>query len=336
MAGRSYPRAVRLYKRGPVWWARWTEDGVTRRKSTKCADRIAAQLVLRKWERQRADPDHAASNQATVASAAARFLKELVRERVADGTLNMYRCKVGHVVRLLGSVHLVELDHGRVVRFVDEREREGAHSHTVHRELTALRRVLQSAQRAREFARDPRSVLPRYSSGYVPRTRYLSCFEFAAVCGHLAPERAAMLCFIVATGARRGEAVRAERADVGADRVVLRGTKTARSRRVVPIPRLFRGLVEQATRDADGPSPLLFRTWGNMRRDIAAACVRAGCDPFTANDLRRTTGTWLLQLGVPMEVVAKVLGHASTAMLFRVYGQLGADDLGRLIDARLL
>lgn len=331
-----YPQAVRLYKRGPVWWVRWTENGITQRRSTKCQDKVAAQLSLKRLEREHADPDHAAANQATVTSAATRFLKELRREHPSAGTINMYECKTGHVVRLLGDVRLSELDHPKVARFVERREEEGAHSHTVHRELTALRRILKSAQRAREFNRDPRSVLPRYSAGYVPRTRFLSCFEFSAVCSHLEPGRAAMLTFIVATGARRGEAVRAERGDIGPASVALRGTKTAKSKRVVPTPKIFKGLIEQVSRDADGAPPLLFRPWGNLLRDVAAACARADVEPFTPNDLRRTTGTWLLQLGVPMEVVAKVLGHASTAMLYRVYGQLGAEDLGRLIDSRLL
>lgn len=327
---------MRLYKRGPTWWVRWTENGITQRRSTKCQDKVAAQLVLKRLERERADPDHSASNKATVASAASRFLIELHREKPAAGTINMYECKVAHVVRLLGDVRLSEIDHGTVVRFIEQREAETASSHTIHRELTALRRTLRSAQRAKEFNRDPRSVLPRYASGYVPRTRYLNCFEFSAVCSHLEPGRAAMLKFIVATGARRGEAVRASRGDIRASTVHLNGTKTAKSRRVVPIPRIFSGLIADVVKDADGPPPILFRRWGNYLRDIAAACRRAGVEPFTPNDLRRTTGTWLLQLGVPMEVVAKVLGHSSTSMLYRVYGQLGADDLGRLIDSRLL
>jgi len=37
---------------------------------------------------------------------------------------------------------------------------------------------------------------------------------------------------------------------------------------------------------------------------------------------------------VPFEVIAKFLGHASTAMLYRVYGRMGAEDVGRLIDER--
>ena len=329
---------MRLYKRGPVWWARWTENGATRKKSTRCRDRAAANLVARQWERQRADPDHAAANQTTVGDALTRFLTELKHEDLSDHTRKMYRLKGGHVRRLLGGVLLAELDHDRVLRYVREREHEGAHTHSVHRELTTLRRSLSSARRGRLFGRDPRSVLPRYSAGYVPRTRYLSCFELAAVMAHLDPGRAAFLGFIVATSARLGEARRARREDIGPESIVLRGTKTARSRRVVPIVRLFRGLVDAARKDGDGDKQqgMLFARWGNIRRDILRACARAGCEPFTPNDLRRTTGTWLVQLGVPMEIVAKIMGHASTAMLYRVYGQLGAEDLGRLVDARLL
>lgn len=328
---------MRLYKRGTVYWVRWTENGVTVRRSLKTEDKTAAGLLLRRLERERADPAYAAAHQATIRSAAARFLKELEREKVAAGTLNMYACKVGHVVRLLGDVRLSELTNSsRATAFVEQREAETAHSHTIHRELTALRRILQSAARAGEFSRDPRAVLPRYSAGYIPRTRNLSPFEFFAVLDHLEPERAAMLCFMAATGCRLGEVRRARREDIEQDAVRLQGTKTARSKRVVPIARVFRPLMERALRDATGLSPVLFHPWGNMRRDIARACARVGCAPFTANDVRRSAGSWLLRLGVSMEVVAKFLGHASTAMVYKVYGQLGAGDLGALIDARLL
>lgn len=327
---------MRIYKRGPVWWARWTEGGCTVRRTTGVRDRKAAQRTIDRWQRERADPQHHAAHKATVRSAAARFVEDLANEGLSDGTINMYECKSSHVVRLLGDVRLADLMHDAVSAYIKKREREGAHSHTVHRELTALRRILKSASYVGEFPRDPRSVIPKYSSGYKPRKRYLSCFEFAAVLEHLEPGRAAWICFIVATSARLGEARRAQRGDIARDYVALRGTKTDRSQRHVPIPSLFRGIVDRVLRDADGSPPLLLRPWGNMRRDIAAACKRVGCAPFTANDLRRTTGTWLLQLGVPIDVVAKVLGHASPAMLYKVYGQLGSDDLGRLIESRLL
>jgi integrase len=327
---------MRLYKRGPLWWARWTENGRTVRRTTGARDRKAAQRTIDRWQRERADPQYHAAHQATVRSAAERFIRELVDEHLRAGTLNMYACKASHVVRLLGDVRLVALEHERVKQFVHEREAEGAHSHTIHRELTTLRRILRSASKAREFPREPRSVIPKFSAGYVPRTRYLSCFELYAVLDVLPPYRGAWLAFIVATSARLGEAMRAQRGDIGRESIQLRGTKTAGALRRVPVVTMLRPLVERVLRDADGNAPMLLRPWLNMRRDIAIACKRVGCAPFTPNDLRRTTGTWLLQLGVPIDVVAKVLGHASPSMLYKVYGQLGAEDLGRLIQSRLL
>ena len=50
-----------------------------------------------------------------------------------------YEGTIRHVVRLLGHVKLSQLDHARVLAFTEEREAEGAHTHSVHREITVLR-----------------------------------------------------------------------------------------------------------------------------------------------------------------------------------------------------
>lgn len=329
---------MHLYKRGPVWWVRWARHGVEFRKSTRERDKRAAEIVKVRWQRELADPASAAANQATIESAAERFLEELRSEDVSPDTIEMYECKVGHVVRLMGDVRLADLtDNTKATAYTKTREAEGAARYTVHRDLTALRRILQSAAGAGEFRGNPKAVLPKsYSTGYEPRTRYLSCFELAAVMDHLAPGRAAWCAFSVATSARLGEIARARRSDITRDAILLRGTKTESSLRSIPIVSLFRPLIERVLRDADGVDGLLFAPWGNSRRDILRACERAGVDPFTTNDLRRTTATWLAQLDVPFEVIAKVTGHKSPAMLRKVYAQINAEDVGRLIEARLL
>ena len=325
---------MRLYKRGRVWWLYWSESGFKHHESTGCTDKTAAGLVLRRRERECADPTHHAANEATVTRAADRCLIEWSKTCKSPHTLEMYKQKTRHVVRLLGELRLASLSYEDAMRFVETREVEGAHPHTVHRELTTLRLILRSAARAREWAGDTKAIIPRYSPQYVPRTRWLSEDELLAVSAHLEPARAAVLAFAVATSANLGETFRARKGDVGPVTTV-RGTKRATRKRTVPAMAHTWPLLAFALAHADGAWEALFRPWTNMRRDILAACRRAGVAPFSSNDLRRTCATWLVKRGVHLELAAKVLGHSSTAMLRKVYGQLDAEDVGRLINERV-
>ena len=80
---------------------------------------------------------------------------------------------------------------------------------------------------------------------------------------------------------------------------------------------------------------LVVSHWGNVRRDLHAACDRAGIPRVSPNDLRRTFASWLKQAGTDSMVVAKLMGHTSTEMVERVYGQL-TDDNYRDAIAKLL
>jgi integrase-like protein len=71
------------------------------------------------------------------------------------------------------------------------------------------------------------------------------------------------------------------------------------------------------------PYPRQAKRWPNVRRDLSAACRRAGIAKVTPNDLRRTFASWLLQAGESNFVVAKMMGHSSTKMVETIYGQLG-------------
>ena len=330
---------MRLYKRGKVYWIAWTEGGVTVRRSTQCTDKEAATLALRKRQRELADPTHAAASQATVESAAVLFLRSIRKTKLADGTLNMYECKAGHVVRLLGRKRLSELEHAHVFAYTEKREAETASKSTVDRELTTLRRILKHAAKLKMFNRDVDSVMPEYSSDYVPRKRWLRPEDIDAVLSHIEPGRGAALAYALAFAfaVDRSAVFRAERNDVGKSQAYIRGTKNTNRARPVPRLSIFEKYVRFALDYADGEGALLFRKWsmGSDRRDIARACKRAGVEPFTWIDLRRTAASWLVQAGVPYEVAAKFMGHGSTIMLQKVYGQLSTEDVGRLIEERL-
>jgi len=153
----------------------------------------------------------------------------------------------------------------------------------------------------------------------------------------LEPDRAARAAFILATGARWGESDRARVSDVDMARqlVLLRGTKTKTSERFVPIVGFSETLLEHALEHHEGEGGLLFRAWGNVRRDLAAACARAGIPSCTPNDLRRTFGTWWRQHEVEPHLIGSLLGHEDSRMVERVYGRMPVQSLARALERRL-
>jgi integrase len=326
---------LHLYLRGRVWWARGSEHGVKFRRSTRETNKRKAQLIAARWERELSDPETYRAHKATVESAAERWLREITVAMNPE-TVRFYRTKIGHVVRVLGGVKLAKLTHDKVLAYVEKREAEGAHSHSIHRELTALRLTLKSAQRAREFGRDPKMVLPRYRAGYEPLKDWVTPETIWAAIAHLPNHRGAAVAWCIATASDFSSIFTAQRGDVREKTILVRGSKTSTRTREVPRIRVMEPFLRHALAYAEPePAKYLFRPWGKMGRDIRRACRRAGVPEFTARTLRRSAATWMVRAGVPYEVAAKFLGHGSTLMLQKVYGQLPPPDAGRLIDERL-
>ena len=342
---------MRLYKRGEYWWCSFPWQGETLRRSTRCTTRTAALLTAQRWERERADPDHAVAEAATFGTAVAGFLAELERSSKPTSTKGFYRAKCGVLVRHFGADLSLNLGvtAPRVDKFMADRELEPVafdadgkptrtvKANTIHKELVALRQILKRAKRRGEFRRDVSEVLPvGFSPKYVPRNVSLTLAEAASVCGTLAPARAAAVAFSLATTARRAEVFRARREDVdpSGSSVFLRGTKTDAAERHVAVAPFALQLIAFAVKHGGGKGGLLLKPWPNARRGLEAACKRVGAPRVTWNDLRRTLSTWLVEGGVSDTVIAKMLGHVDTTMLHRVYGKPKHDAMSSLLTAQ--
>ncbi len=334
-----------VYKRGSVWWGLGPVPGSRRRvrRSTGCRDRAAAEATVRRWERESADPAHAAQAAATLADALRLLIdrreEEALAGRKSPSTVSFYRSKCGHLARVLGADLRLELAHpSDVDRYVSQRRREGSSDHTISKELVALRGALKLARRAGLWRGDPAELLPvGFAPAYRPRTRWLSSAELQLLLAQLTPDRAARVAWIVATSGNWRESERAERADVAPDlrSVRVRGTKTTYRERTVPIVAPWqRQLLEHALRHAEG-AELLFRPWRNVRRDLLEACARAAIPRCSPNDLRRTTAQWLRHAGVAADTIGAVLGHADSRMVERVYGRLSVEVVRERLESAL-
>ncbi len=331
--------SARLFRRGKVWFA-WIGQpgGGTVKRSTNCTDKKAAEKRAGELEREALDPAYAAANKATTAGACDEFLGSRQRRGRAEGTLHHYRVKLGHIVRLMPK-RLDEVDAAACERFIEQRLNEGAAQTTVKKEIRALGATLRHARRQGTYMHVVESVIPELEDTYKPRERSLAPLEFVALISALDPLRAAHVVFIVATGARWGESVRARLEDIDGPMVRLRGTKTKKAPRVVPVPPVMRIALTRAIEWATGHSPRfgdgpLFLGWCNVRRDLAAACAKIGIAPVTPNDLRRTFATWLRMSGVTPDIIGAALGHTTSRMADLVYGRISPAALDQLITER--
>jgi len=319
----------RLYKKkedGP-WYGQYYENGQRIRVNTFCWDKRAADGKLRDIEREAHSKTGVPSNAPTQTIAEAlHYLVEHGCSDCADATLGMYAQKGGHILRLLQDVDVNSLSLDQVQDFINTRLEEGAHRESVRKELCTLRRALALSHDRKLLRADARTLIPQFRTRYIPRDRFLTEAEFSGLLQALPTARRLWVLLAVFAGPRKSEleALRwEEHVDLDRGWLLLPGTKTKKSRRKVPIPDYLRTALAPEWK----PSGPVVSPWLNGRRDLRAACQRIGIRPVSANDLRRTFASWLKQRGVDSMIVARLMGHTSSAMVEKVYGHLNNESL---------
>lgn len=255
----------------------------------------------------------------------------------------MYRVKAGHLRRYfeynakrdeLVPVRLATLTAGHVDGYIENRRQEGASSHTIHKELVTLRLALKHGKRAGKWIGDVAAIMPvGFSRNYTPRSRYIQdAAELGRLLENLPADHAARVAYQIATSANLGECRRASRSDItatGETHVVhVKGTKTEHRPRDVPMVTPWqRELLAYALKHAKGEGDKLFRFDAGYEDGLRRAISDAEIDRVSSNDLRRTFCHWMCAVGMPRDLTAACMGHASTTMVNQVYGRLDAREL---------
>lgn len=326
--GAESDQMSKLYKRGKFWWYQFQGE----RFSTKCSDKPAAEIVYTKAQRRSADPSYAAADDAKLKDWVAKMLCAKAGGKSA-GTLNMYTCKAGHVLRVFGvEAFLREVEPGSVDAYVTTRQGEGASNNTIGKELTTIIQICKAAKRAGEYAGDL-SVLrpPDFDINYTPRERTLSVVDEKKLRLAATAEQWAAIALILGTACRLSEAFKVMKADINWDKkeVRIRGTKTDASDATIPL--LDKCGMAAYVKEAE---PFLPIQWEHMSKRLPDLCRLAEIDELTPNDLRRTAATRLIEAGVNPYTVIKITRHTTLAMLKKVYDRATVAATRELIDGK--
>jgi hypothetical protein len=163
-------------------------------------------------ERLAADPSHAAAETARLDE----WIRRVIAVKESDGsstsTVEVYRTKLGHWLRLAPGAMLADITPDFVDAYVAQRRTEEVTDHTISKEVTHLCTVLKAAKRAGCYPLAIETLRPPgLHAGYKPRKRALTREEVVALMAELKPELAALVAICVSLGCRLSEAYRSSR-----------------------------------------------------------------------------------------------------------------------------
>lgn len=260
--------------------------------------------------------------------------------------------EVNRIVEILenhfGSKRLRSITHGDILQFKSQRldtivkfkkapprQRSIA---TVNRELTVLKRMLSIAFREGWILRHPFSgsdVLIS-ASDETKRTRILTKEEESLLldaCDERREKLRAIIICALETGMRRGEILSLRWSDVDLDNrrinIQALNTKTLKSRALPITPRL---LAELEALPRRSEAARVFGITDTIKRSWATAKRIAGITDLKFHDLRHTFATRLVQAGIPIAEVSRILGHSNVATTFR-YANIDNTTFERVVAA---
>jgi len=315
-----------LYRRGKVWWMNFTYQGQQVRASTNQTDKRAAELILGDTRRQLRDGAYRIAleeQNRTFGELMERFLREHATKKASQ------RSYVGYAKRLRGffgdGTPLADITPRLIVEYKNQLFAAGLAPASVNRHLATLKKAFNLALREWEWCqRNPvLSVsMERESNG---RDRWLTLDEEGRLLAACAPWLRDVVQFALGTGMRMGEILSLSWRGVDLTRrtVMVFQSKNG-ERRTIPLNQTVLSLIKERGTLRSLSTDLVFPSKthtplesGHLRRAFRLALKKARIEEFHFHDLRHTFATRLVQAGVELYKVQRLLGHKSPMMTQR-------------------
>ena len=324
-----------IYKRGEIWWIRYTGcDGrkrfeTSRSKSFKAAGRL---LIQRKNEVMEGKDTVKANANYLFRDLAVHYSDWAARQK-------SFKSKEAYIKQLLlvfGNCPLKKISPMFIEQWQTKRLAINKPA-TVNRLLATLKHMFTKAVEwdlaTEENLNKVRKVkfLPENNK----RLRFLTVEECRALIDCSAPHLKPIVKVALHTGLRKGEilSLRWEQVDLIHKFILLDMTKNG-ERREIPIDSTLWDMLNEMPHSIESNYVFTDKDGGiykSVRRSFSTALKKAGINNFRFHDLRHTFASHLVMAGVDITTVKELLGHKSLTMTLR-YAHLAPSHKVKAMD----
>jgi len=314
-----------LVKRGNVWWMSFPYQGRQVRKSTGTSDKRLADAILSKIKVQIVEGrffDRLEEQERTFGELMDRYEREHIVKRASQRSFRGY---VRRLRAFFGNRTLAEITPRLIVDYKNQRLAAGKAPATVNRELSAIRKAFNLAVKEWEWCRSNPVSRVSMEKENNKRDRWLSDEEEGRLLDACVPWLRNLVLFALCTGMRMGEIL--ELTWRGVDFIRRTGTvfrSKNGERRTIPLNQTVLAVLKEKARVRSIRTDLVFCSKaqtplesGHLRRSFRLALKKAVIEDFHFHDLRHTFATRLVQAGVDLYKVQRLLGHKSPIMTQR-------------------
>ena len=317
-----------LFKRGQVWWMRFTYNGKQIRKPTETTDKKLAEKIFHKVQTQIAEGkwfEKPIGSDKTVRELLEKYLKEHSAINKSPLSYERDQSVAKNINRYLSDLTLSAISPKAISDFKVKRRAEGVEPGTINRDLCLLSHAFNLAVREWEWMES--NPVSRVSRERVHNQldRWLTFEEQEKLLAKSAPWLQEIIIFAVNTGWRRSEilALTWDRVDLSKKKLTILEQKN-HGKDTQPFNDQVLEVLKARSKVRSIKSNLVFFSnvgetldGRNVLRAFYIAVKNAKIGKCRFHDLRHTFATRLAQAGVDFYKIQKLMRHKSPIMTQR-------------------
>lgn len=325
-----------LIKRGQKWYIQLRHNSRLVRIATGTNNKKLAQEIEAKTRIELVEGkyfDKGQGDKKTFQDMAVKYMteyaiKKAVRSKLRDGV------SLKHLLPEFGDKYLSQIAPNQIARYKVKRGQEGASPKSINHELGFCKHAFNVAVKEWEWVKDNPFIKVSAEKLPQPRVRYLTREEFDRLYQICDDWLKTIIQIAVHTGMRQDNILSLTWQQVDLNRGIITLEHTKNGERLgLPMNYTVKNLLKELNKVRHINSPYIFHnSTGNrisastVQHGFHRVCKKVGIQDFRFHDLRHTFASWLIQGGVDLYRVQRLLGH-KTGEMTRRYAHLAPDNL---------